>query len=84
MKKITSALLCAALMLSLACPALAAEQSKELDAAVAPDGVLHSLAGDDGGPCKQEDRARASWNLQQPAPSTPPTTAFIRPLTVHV
>ena len=40
-------------------------------AAVAPDGVLHGLAGDDGGPCKQEDRVRASWNLQQPAPRPP-------------
>lgn len=40
-------------------------------ATVAPDGVLHGLAGDDGGPCKQEDRVRASWNLQQPAPRPP-------------
>jgi len=49
MKKITSALLCAALMLSLACPALAATQSKELDAAVAYLRQTGVMVGDQNG-----------------------------------
>jgi len=55
MKKITSALLCAALMLSLACPALAAEQMNDMEAAAAYLRERGVMVGDGNGDMRLND-----------------------------
>lgn len=49
-------------------------------ATVTPHGVLHCLAGDNGGPCEQADTVRATQNPQR----LPPDPASRGPRTVHV
>ena len=55
MKKITSALLCVVLMLSLACPALAVGQVPEVETAAAYLKELGILAGDQNGDLRLND-----------------------------
>ena len=69
MKKITSVLLCTALVLSLTCPALAAEQEPEVETAAAYLKELGVLAGDQNGRSASERRpdARSSGHDSDPA-----------------